>query len=251
MNQKIRTQWIFGLLLFFSACNNATEEVNVSILASSPIKIDKNIEEDKVLLSEIEPYKLELENKMSSVVNYSMQALPKTRGEKESALGNLITDLSLLAGDSLLKNIGEQGASGCLLNFGGLRTSLPLGPITLGKIYEVMPFDNELYAIKLSNEGIEAMLNYLKKGAQPIAGFKVKNNKIFWLNQKPLPEGSAWIITSSYLANGGDNMSFFKDYGLETVNLQLLLRDAIIKNFEYLAKNELPIIANIDGRFDL
>ena len=50
----------------------------------------------------------------------------------------------------------------CLLNNGGLRTSLPQGNITRRKIFELMPFENELVVVTISKEKMTDLKAYLK-----------------------------------------------------------------------------------------
>ena len=55
------------------------------------------------------------------------------------------------------------------------------------------------------------------------------------------------VITTDYLANGGDNMSFF----LNPINyekLDMKLRDAILQEVESLNKKGLKVKANLDKR---
>ena len=72
---------------------------------------------------------------MNEVLVISEEEFPKEKGKPETKLGNLVADLSL----EIAKRIYEDSVNFCLLNFGGLRTSLPKGEITKGKIFELMP----------------------------------------------------------------------------------------------------------------
>jgi len=254
INKPLQFTFILISLSLLFGCNqdpnkNAAEP---SLQISNNIHfIDSSLTENAEVKALISPYKEKLDSIMSKVINYSIEPLPKQRGVKESALGNLLADLTLSIGDSLLFKKANQHANGSLLNFGGIRTSLPQGPITLSSIFEIMPFDNSLIAVKFNAEGISALEEYLEKSAQPFAGFKLvnSNNKANIIWNKPLPENqTVWIITTSYLYEGGDNMAFFKTFELEKHNLIMLLRDAIILHFQDLANKQQPIKSSIDGR---
>jgi hypothetical protein len=55
------------------------------------------------------------------------------------------------------------------------------------------------------------------------------------------------VLTTNYLATGGDNMGFFKN--CKTVfNTKLLLRNVIIRYIEELRENNIKINAQLDGR---
>ncbi|GAA6730480.1 bifunctional metallophosphatase/5'-nucleotidase [Thermus brockianus] len=70
---------------------------------------------------------------------------------RESNLGNLIADGMVWK----TKNAGVQIA---LQNGGGIRASIPKGPITVGKVYEVLPFGNTLVVMDLKGREIKAAL---------------------------------------------------------------------------------------------
>jgi hypothetical protein len=55
------------------------------------------------------------------------------------------------------------------------------------------------------------------------------------------------ILTTNYLASGGDDMVFLKNCKT-LLNTKLLLRDVIIRYIEELGKNNIKINAQFDGR---
>lgn len=139
-------------------------------------------------------------------------------------MGQWICDLLVSFGkDSLL--LGEDCPVVSLLNTGGLRAPLSKGTVTLGSIYRVMPFDNRIVALKLSTERLPEIEAYVKlKGGEPLSGMKIVKGQLS-LND---PKTSCfWVITSDFLANGGDDMLFFKTY-LDKRETIVLLRDYII-----------------------
>jgi hypothetical protein len=58
------------------------------------------------------------------------------------------------------------------------------------------------------------------------------------------------ILTTNYLASGGDDMVFFKNCRI-LLNTKLLLRDVIIRYIEELGKNNIKINAQFDGRVQI
>ena len=74
---------------------------------------------------------------------------------------------------------------------------------------------------------ITPVLNvYLNKnGGEPIAGFKLKEGKI-QLNQLS-DSPFVYVVTSDFLANGGDKMSFLMN-PIEKMDYQMLIRDLLI-----------------------
>lgn len=184
----------------------------------------------------ISPFKDSLESEMNEVLVLSAEEFPKEKGKPETKLGNLVADLSL----EIANKMYDGNIDFCLLNFGGLRTSLPKGEITRGKIFELMPFENELVVVTITLDSLNKLLNYLYfVSAQPISnGLTLEKYEIFdgqtfkegfsTKENKYRTEKEFKILTSDYLANGGDNMTFFLNpIKIEKVGIKL--RDAIIQ----------------------
>lgn len=194
---------------------------------------------DSISLAIIEPYKLGIEKEMNEVLCIS--ATEMTKGNPESLLGNFVTDLCLNYTDADL----------CIMNRGGLRTTINKGEVTRGKIFELMPFENELVVLELNKNEYLELLNYItKRGGEPFSGIKItideKNNLLS--NSWPVnfEKGEkVKVITSDYLANGGDKMKFFK--GKEQLKVGIKLRDAIIDHCSKLD----TIYSKLDGRIKI
>ena len=161
------------------------------------------------------PYKLEMESKMDKVIGYSTYDLVKY--EPESPLGDFVADVVF---DQVFSHIDSSVLSVqntmCLLNFGGLRAPINKGDITIGNIYELMPFDNEIVIVKLNGNQVQQMLSYIReKNGQPVANvlieFSSLHNYLRVGGRSYTNDQDLYIITSDYLAKGGDKMTFFKE----------------------------------------
>ena len=107
-----------------------------------------------------------------------------------------------------------------------------------------MPFDNKIVIVKIFKEDILEIFKYFeKKGGEPISKLRVdiKNNKVVNHNLD-LMKDTFCVLTSDYLANGGDNMTFFVDKEVE--NLNVMLRDLIIEH----CKRKDTITSTLDQR---
>ena len=223
----------FGLLLIFSC----TTTYNLQSFDSNTIEIKES--PDSIALAIISPYQKGIEVEMNEVITYSKISLTK-RGA-ESLLGNFVTDLCL--------NYAE--AHMCVMNNGGLRTTIDKGPIKRGKIYELMPFDNELVVLELNRKDFLGLLNYIcKRGGEPFSGISITMDKKGNILTNSWPVNfenneKVKVITSDYLANGGDKMSFFQNK--EQYKVGLKLRDAII---DHCTKTD-TITATLDGRIKI
>lgn len=196
------------------------------------------------------PYKQKMDKTMSEVI--AQVEFPLTKEQPEGNLGNFVCDClykqckKYLGKDSVLLN-------GVLLNNGGLRTSIPEGELTVGKIFELMPFDNELTFVELTGEKTKEMINFIAaKGGMPVSGIKMYINSgkpiNITINGVPFDENKHYyFISSDYLTGGGDKMDFFKE-PVKKVFLKKLIRDAIIEYCKDETKSGRKINVRTDGR---
>ena len=120
-----------------------------------------------------------------------------------------------------------------LFNNGGLRSSLSEGNITKRDIYQLMPFENELVVLSLSLDDVDDLMNYLNHtGGQPSAFSD-------WFQIDELP---FYVLTTDYLANGGDKMRFFNNKYQNVLGVKM--RDAII---QYCSQKD-TIASQLDNR---
>jgi 2',3'-cyclic-nucleotide 2'-phosphodiesterase (5'-nucleotidase family) len=198
------------------------------------LSVDYNPNEDG-LDSLISPYRDSMTLEMNTVIGKASTDLEKYT--PESPLGNFAAEATFLAGyqigiNSNLFDEVEMEKSLCLLNFGGLRSSIQAGDISLGNIFELMPFDNTLVLLKVSGESMKECAKYLfDVNGQPIfnATFRLTNHsESMTIGGESYDfEEEVVIMTTNYLADGGDKMSFLLNPILK-YDTGILLRDIFI-----------------------
>ncbi|MCH2224009.1 MAG: 5'-nucleotidase C-terminal domain-containing protein [Crocinitomicaceae bacterium] len=201
-------------LLACSSVKVKTDSNSIEVVASS--------NSENIIDSLISPYKDSLESEMLEVLAYANQDFVK--GRPSGSLNNWSADVIL---QSQIRNTRLSAPTFCLLNVGGLRNTINKGDVTLGDIYKVMPFDNEIVWVEMPIECMKDIEAYLKNsGGEPIAGAHVENGelKIDGVNDQTK---KVWVITSDYLMNGGDRMVFFEKR-ISARLTGLLMRDAMI-----------------------
>jgi len=206
-----------------SACSSyeiasySTERIVMSSASPHNVKID----------SLTAPYRRELELEMNKVIGSADQNMTVER--PNSLMGQWTTDVLLAYGkDSLIPSEDKDLPAIALLNTGGLRATFPGGTITVGDIYKVMPFDNQVVALKLSVEKLAEISAYIQTtGGEPIAGFKVIKGQLI-LDSQNKESGYFWVITTDFLANGGDKMYFFQS-AVEKRTTRKLMRDLLLQ----------------------
>ena len=199
--------------------------------------ISVNTTEDSIIQNIISPFKKGIKNEMEEVICFNKNNLQKDK--PESTIGNFVTDLCMQYVDVDI----------CILNNGGLRTEILKGNVTRGKIFELMPFDNELVIIELEKQQFIQLIDYLiERNGEPFSGMKMTiNNEGQLINCDKLEkfDKKIKVLTSDYLANGGDKMWFFTKK--KQFRTGIKVRDAII---DYCLKTD-TIDVKLDSRITI
>tara|TARA_B100001250_G_C19700138_1_gene744350 strand:+ start:108 stop:818 length:711 start_codon:yes stop_codon:yes gene_type:complete len=231
---KLRTQTTIYIVLLLIACSPTYK-----IQSNDNELIEVQSRADSTILAIIAPYQDGIKDKMNEVLTYTKNNLEK--GRPQSTIGNFVTDLCLNYADAHV----------CIMNNGGLRTTINKGEITRGKLYELMPFENELVVLELDKTDYIGLLNYIGgRGGEPFSGITItmNNNGEIISNSWPVDFNKGErvkVLTSDYLANGGDAMSFFQEKEQHKVGIKL--RNAII---DYCSKTD-TINVILDNRITI
>ena len=229
------------ILIVSFSCNNSL------VQKSESAAVNHHQPEDQEVNNIIAEYKPMVDS-LNQVIGVLQVDLKRDKVSAESLIGNFVADLVQEYALTFSKEKGTPLPDMTLLNKGGLRSSVSAGEVTRVDIYELMPFENKIVLVEMDSASMMEMANYLiDKNGQPIANAQLHSLsgkiKRFTINQKELENKTYYVATSDYLANGGDDMSFFK--GKKRIELELL-RDVIIEHIS--SKNMSPINVKLDGR---
>ena len=236
---------LFGLLSCKTTWN--VHEIKTENIPNS----EKITEIDSSIVRLITPYKNNLSPDMQQIIGFSTIELVKAK--PESRLTNYLGDLILEEGKIYAKEHTAAVPDIAYLNYGGLRTDLPKGDITVGKIFELMPFENEIVLIKISGDNFYAFIEKIAaEGGDCVSGIKlgIKNGHVgqLTINGKPFARSSSyWIVTNDYAAHGGDHLVMFK-HPLEYIATGIKFRDCIIEHMKKNYKAGKQIAPELDGR---
>lgn len=188
-------------------------------------------------------------NRVISVSEFDME-----KGRPESLLTNFLGDLLLNEGKHEARAQGfDFVPSVSYYNYGGIRTPIPKGEITVGKVFELMPFENEMVFLELDGDKMQAFLNYIAAhGGDSVGGvrFVISNDKAIKIKiggQDFDPQKSYWLVTNDYVAAGGDGLAVLRDRK-NFINSDKKIRDVIIANLEEHHKKNEKLTAKLDGR---
>lgn len=192
----------------------------------------------------IAPYKKKVDTETQLVLGTTETIL--IRQKPEGTLCNLAAD----AVKEKAEKLSYLQTDLCVLNYGGLRIpSIGKGDITTGKVFELMPFENELVVLDVRGTTLLTLfrLMALNRG-WPISGatFRIADQQAveIQIGGRPLDSLATYqLVTSDYLANGGDNAFCLKE-ALQRKDLHYKIRDAIA---DYI-KLHSPLNLNLEGR---
>lgn len=195
-------------------------------------------------------YKNKVDSATNSIIATTTDFV--TKDGANCALGNFCCDALYFGAKKFYKN---DSVDLVILNRGGLRINLPKGDIKIGTIFELMPFENELVMVTIKGEKLLEVLPSLADKPHPFYGMKVEINakrEVFaTLKKTQIDKAKNYnIITSDYLAYGGDNFSFLKN-PVEMKKSNLKIRDVFIDYCNYLSENKRPIIPYTDDRLQI
>ena len=195
----------------------------------------------------LQPYSTKVNATMSDVIGTAEITLEKK--QPECTLGNFLTDAFL----TMAAEKYNQHVDISVVNYGGMRlVQLPAGPVTNGKIFELMPFDNLLILQRLKGSVLQQFLDLAAaKGGWPVAGMtmQIKDKKAvnIMIGGKPLdPNATYTLVNSDFVANGGDNADMLRD--VPQITNGYLMRDAIFDYIKELKANGKNISAKIENR---
>jgi 2',3'-cyclic-nucleotide 2'-phosphodiesterase (5'-nucleotidase family) len=237
-------------LLFFMIYSCKTKIVQLTKIEGKQIPItDKNTQKSEIELF-IRPYRAHINKDLDSILAYCPETLDKNKGEWQTTIGNLMSDVILRRGNVVFEAREHKSIDICLLNNGGIRSILPKGNVTARNAFKIMPFENSLVVVALNGEQVLDIINYFisEKQPHPLSGMTFtidKNNqpKDILVQDKTFEMNKIYYVgTNDYLANGGDNMSFFQK-GIKIYDLNYKLRNILIDYFKEV--DTIPVINDI------
>ena len=127
--------------------------------------------------------------------------------QPEGTLGNLVADALRYRAALELRSFVHLG----IIGEGSFKTYFVPGKLTLGDIYEFMPYENHLVILELKgNKIIELIDQVAELGGAPISGarFRIDDEnraRGLLVNAEVVDPGRSYFVaTSSWAANGGD-----------------------------------------------
>jgi len=188
--------------------------------------LDASVEPDPAIAARVAELAGPIEEAMAQVVGTASDFIEGDRSvcrAEECPMGNLVAD-------AMLQRVADQGIQIAIQNGGGLRASIDDGPITMGEVFTVLPFQNTLATFQLTGAGIlEALENgvsQVEEGAgrfPQVAGLRYTWNAAAEPGSRivsvEVDMGGEWValdpaatygvVSNNYMRGGGDGYSVF------------------------------------------
>ncbi|WP_130734988.1 5'-nucleotidase C-terminal domain-containing protein [Flavobacterium sp. J27] len=238
--KRVNTSYFVILLTLATLISCKTNQKNVYEIEGKRININEQYPTDVAIENFIAPYRKHINNDLDSILAFNPVTQEKSTGKWQTNIGNLFAETTLELSNPIFNKREHKNIDFCLLNHGGIRSIIPQGNVTTRTAFEIMPFENSVIVVGLSGKEVKTLAAYFlkEKKPHPLAGLTIFTDKEesqiidLSVNGKPIDETKTYYIaTSDYLANGGDNMNFFRDSSIK-YDLDYKLRNLFIDYFK-------------------
>lgn len=174
-------------------------------------------------------------------------------------MGNLVAE-------AMLDRVKDQGMTIAIANGGGLRASIDQGPVSMGEVYTVLPFQNTLATFQLKGADVIAALengaSQYEEGAgrfAQVAGLKYTVDPAAEAGKrisdvivraegdwKPIDAAATYgVVSNNYMRSGGDGYEVFANKAQNAYDFGPDLAEVVAA---YLAAQEGAYKPTLDGR---
>jgi 5''-nucleotidase/2'',3''-cyclic phosphodiesterase and related esterases len=235
------------LVISLASCSRKTW--TIAQATSVKIPIDSNTEQlaDKSYETYLQPIKQKIDAQMNVVIGQAAETM-KGHGP-ESLLSNFSSDVYRQAASEFL---GEK-VDISVVNLGGLRTVVTAGNITIGKVFELMPFENELVIVWLKGDKLNDLLQYFASmGGEGVSGLRMEIDHGKAVNitigGNSLDREKLYsIATNDYLVGGNDNMVQLAQ-NEKRLNTGIKVRNMLLDYIKKETQRGNKIQSKLDGR---
>jgi len=219
-----------------------------------PVLLDASIAPDPDLAARIGELSAPLDEMRKEVIGEAAEAIEGSREvcrARECEMGNLVAD-------AMLDRVAGQGIDIAIQNGGGLRASIDAGPVTMGEVLTVLPFQNTLATFQLKGADVIAALeNGVSQVADGAGRFpQVAGLKYAFDTDKPAgervsdvmvatedgwqpidPEATYGVVSNNYMRGGGDGYDMFETRAMNAYDfgpgLEVVVADYLAENTPY------------------
>lgn len=245
-NGKILTLTLAVMLL--SACGSTGY-----VTTRSRILIDSRYDAhpDSAAEAFMVPYKAHVDSMMNPIVGYA--ASDMSTYQPESPQSNLFADILVWGSKKF-----NESPDFAVYNIGGIRAALSKGPVTIGDVLDMAPFENKICFLTLTGDKVLELFQQMTgQGGQGVSHsvrlVMDKSGKLLsaTINDKDVdPKASYRIATLDYVAQGNDKMDAFKAKTdvIQPTAEENNVRYIIMDYFRSFMKENKAVDSKVEGR---
>lgn len=245
--------YVWAAVIALTACR---PHYSLTAIEHSRILVDKSFDgrTDERTTAMMEPYRQQVDSIMAPVIGTVAGYLWPER--PESNLSNLLADILVWSGPLF----GEH-PDFSVYNIGAIRAALAQGPVTIGNVLEVSPFDNKVCFLTLTGEQVVRLFGQIagnggegvSRGVELVITPAGRLLRARLDGQPLLPTAHYRIATTDYVAQGNDKMEAFKQKKLMTIpqEADADMRHLIMRYFREQTAQGKTIEAQVEGRITI
>ncbi|MBO6051791.1 MAG: 5'-nucleotidase C-terminal domain-containing protein [Bacteroidales bacterium] len=250
MLKKISLLFIALVLFLFCQAQNKSFDYKLKAVDGNCTSYD-----NPQLRKELDKEKKKLEKKTSVVIGYCPEDMVSEM--PQSPLSNFLTDILVDIANDYCQKHHKEAVDFSLLNFGGIRSSLRAGNVTVGNIFEISPFENNVVIANIKgSELLKVFRRFKAKKCEPysqqvsiqyvgdyfrkalIHGKEIDNDKIYRM------------VTLDFILTGGDNILEGVEI-LSSESTNITVRDAYINQIKKMTAEGKVITGKYDKRISI
>ncbi|MDQ7775471.1 MAG: bifunctional metallophosphatase/5'-nucleotidase [Paracoccus aminovorans] len=227
-----------------------------------PILLDASVAPDPKLAARVKEMAApieELKAKRVTEIAAPIDGSRETCRARECEMGNVVAE-------AMLARVKDQGITIAIQNGGGLRASIQAGPVAMGDVLSVLPFQNTLSTFQLKGADVVAALengaSQIEQGAgrfAQVAGLKYTVDPAaevgHRISEVQVRDGTNWVpidpnatygvVSQNYMRGGGDGYKVFAEKAINAYDFGPDLAEVLA---DYLARQGPGFTPKLDGR---
>ena len=226
---------------------------NASVVVSfDSDQIGAEVAIDPAMDAFISPFRKDVVAFSSEVIGEAAEPL-KVRIKPENGVSNFVADSLRIIGGELF----ETEVDVAFTNFGGLRRNLEKGPLSVGLITELSPFENFVVLLEMKGDQLKHVVTRLaRSGGWPQSGMEIRfdrEGKVLSAKVlgEPIEDEKVYkVVTIDYLLNT-DTSSYPPEKLINVTMSGERQRDVMIEYLKRLSEKGIALQNKGDGRTKL
>lgn len=198
-------------------------------------EVNNSYQADDEIQKLIAPYKDSVDQQMNEIIGEFSHEMFKAKPEGE--LGNFMSDAMLFYHNNMFLHVNQ--ADFAFTNYGGIRLQhIPAGEVSVETMFKLMPFENQMVLVDVPGTVLlQIFSRFANDNGWPVSEnvhLVIANQQLLssTVNGEKIDENKTYkVLTSDYVANGGDGMNMLTD--LERSRVGVKLRDVFIEYIKW------------------